>query len=122
MKTNNKVVREKMRKHVLDCVHDPYGEEYGSFEEAAKRLVEDFIRVADFKYNLYKHPNNVERFSEYMRGLHFGFEYAYHSISEFLNDLGINPNGKKYSDEASLKLYHYLVWVEVSDMYYELKK
>ena len=120
MKTNSKEVRNKIKQHVLDCVYDVNGNHYDTFDGAAKRLMDEFKRVADHTYNLKKIPNNQERFSDYLWGLPFSFEYANYAIQDYLNSLGINPTNKEYDTTKSNNLYHYLIWSEVCNEYYEL--
>ena len=114
MKTNSKQVRELIRAHVLGCVTDNNENTYPTFKEAAKRLLEEFDRVANHKHNLHRLPNDQERFSDYLCGLPFSFEYTHEGIKDYLNGLGINPTGKEYTNDANMKLYHYLIWSEIN--------
>jgi hypothetical protein len=113
MKTNSKIVKELINKHILECVTDENGQRYTLLQDAKNRLNNEFKRVANYPYNLQKFPNNQDRFSDYLLGLPFDFEYSYFGINEFLNSLGINPNNKTYSDDKKLKLYHYLIFKEL---------
>ncbi len=108
-----KQVKEAIKKHILECVTNEDGETFNSFKEAAERLKNEFERVADYPSNLKKLPNKQYRFSDYLLGIPFNFEYTYYGIKEFLNGLGINPEGKDYPDDKSLKLYHYLIFKQV---------
>ena len=118
MRTNSKEVREQIRKHILDCVCDAEENYYSNIDDAAQRLTDEFRRVADHPYNLKKLPVNQERFSDYLNGLPFSFHYSFYDIAQYLNSLGINPTNKKYDDNRSTRLYHYLIWREVSHKYY----
>jgi len=113
MKTNSKEVRKQIREHIMDNVTDGEGNNYQTFEEAKKRLLSEFHRVANYPNNLQRFPNNQDRFSDYLQGIPFNFEYSYWEIAKYLNSLGINPTGKEYDSGKSVKLYHYLIWREL---------
>lgn len=113
MKTNSKAAREAIRAHILDCVTDENGDTFPEFPAARARLREEFERVAGYPSNLRRIPNNQDRFQDYLMGIPFGFEYTYSGIAEFLNSLGINPDGKKFAPEKSAKLYAYLIYREI---------
>jgi hypothetical protein len=117
VKTNSKSVREAIRKEILDSVYDENEEEFDNFNDAAQYLADEFKRVADYPTNMYNIPNNQDRFQDYLAGLPFRFEYENYKIEEFLNGLGINPKGKKYTSDQMQKLYSYLIWREISDKY-----
>lgn len=114
MKTNNKEVRQAIKKHILDCVYDFEGNEFPDFDSAKNHLSNEFGRVANYSHNIRRIPNDQERFSDYLCGIPFNFEYMNCSIKEFLDSLGINPGGKEYTDEQSMKLYHYLIYKEIA--------
>lgn len=122
MRTNSKEVREKIRQHILDCVQDEEGNYFDNFEDAKKRLVSEFIRVADYETNKHNIPNNQERFSNYLFGLSFDFEFTNSGIVDYLNNLGINPEGKEFPIDRSVRLYHFMIWREIQDEYYNLTK
>lgn len=113
MKTNSKIVKALIDNHILECVTDENGQNYTLLADAKNRLNNEFKRVANYPYNLQKFPNNQDRFSDYMQGIPFNFEYSYYEIGEFLNSLGINPENKSYSDDKKLKLYHYLIFKQL---------
>ena len=122
MKTNSKEVRTQICKHIQDCVYGYEEEEFPTFEAAANHLVKEFKRVADHKYNLQRIPNDQDRFSDYLCGLPFHFEYTNDGIKDYLNSLGINPGNKEFDSLKSLRLYHYMIWREVSNKYYDYEK
>jgi hypothetical protein len=117
VKTNSKSVREAIRKEILDSVYDENEEEFDNFNDASQYLADEFKRVADYPSNMRNIPNNQDRFQDYLAGLPFRFEYENYKIEEFLNGLGINPKGKKYTSDQMQKLYSYLIWREISDKY-----
>ena len=117
VRTNSKVVREAVRQHILDSVDDD-GEEFDNVDEATNYMNERFKSEFDYENNKRRIPNDQERFSDYLNGLPFSFEFYNDDIENFLNSLGINPEGKKYSNDQMMKLYHYLIWKEVSPKYY----
>lgn len=110
MRTNSKIVREQIRQHILDCVTD---NEYNDFKQAADRVKAEFEMVANYPYNMQRFPNNQDRFSDYLCGLPFNFHFNYYDIQQYLNGLGINPDGQEYSNDKSMRLYHYLIFREI---------
>ena len=116
VRTNSKVVREAVRQHILDSVDDD-GEYFDNINDASTYMVERFTSEFDNPYERRRTPNNQERFQEYLGGLPFSFHYYYDDVEDFLNKLGINPDGKKYSDEQMMRLYSYLIWREINDKY-----
>jgi hypothetical protein len=115
--TNSKAVREAVRKHILESVYDENEKQFKNFDEASKYLAEEFKRVADYKNNQAKFPNNQDRFTDYLKGIPFHFEYTDEGLEKFLNGLRINPTNKKYTGDQMWKLYGALIWKEVSPKY-----
>lgn len=112
--TNSKEVKEAIKKHILECVYNYETEEtFKTVEESKKYLYEEFKRVANYPYNLQRLPNEQERFSDFMGGCVFWFEFETYKIEEFLNGLGINPEGKKYDFNKVWQLYTYLIFKEL---------
>lgn len=112
LRTNSKAVREQIKAHILESVLDEYGDPFPSLEAACKELLAEFERVAGHPYERKRIPNDQERFRDWMMGLPFSFEYTHHGIAEFLNGLGISPEGKEYDSDKSSVLYHYLIYSE----------
>jgi hypothetical protein len=115
--TNSKEVREAVRKHILESVYHENEKEFKNFDEASKYLAEEFKRVADYKNNQAKFPNNQDRFTDYLKGIPFHFEYTNEGLEKFLNGLGINPTNKEYTGDQMWKLYGALIWKEVYPKY-----
>ena len=114
MKTNNKIVRNLMKQHILNSVINcETGDYFNTFEEVKTYIQSEFNRVANYPYNLKCFPNQFNRFADYLNGAPFNFEIYYYDINEFLNSLGINPEGKAYTDEKSNTLYHKLIYKEL---------
>jgi len=111
--TNSKEVKTAIKQHILECVYDESENTYKTFEEAKSRLISEFERAAGHPYNLKKFPNEQERFADYMGGIPFWFEFETYKIEEFLNGLGINPEGKKYDSNKVWQLYTYLIFREL---------
>lgn len=114
MRTNTKAVREAIRAHIFEAVTDYNGDAFPTGQEAINHLKSEFERVANYPANMRNFPNKQERFRDYLLGLPFDFEFAYHKIEEFLNGLGINPQAKSFDAEKSAKLYSYLIFKEIA--------
>lgn len=114
LRTNSKQVREAVRMHILESVTDGNGDPFPTFEEAREHLKAEFARVADYPCNLRRFPNHQDRFRDYLMGIPFGFEFTNQGIADFLNGLGINPDGKEYSPDKSARLYAGLIYREIA--------
>jgi hypothetical protein len=113
MKTNSKEVRNAIKTHILECVYNFEGEEFKTIKEACTHMYNEFERVANYPTNIHNIPNDQKRFSDYLNGLPFNFLFYYSDVKDFLNGLGINPNGKEFTDEETIKRYHYLIYSEM---------
>ncbi len=110
-RTNSNHVRTQVRQHIIDAVSD-WHDNVGTIEEASQVIMEAF-NDWDCTYERARIPNNQERFSDWLWGIPFNFEFTYCGIVEFLNGLGINPEDKEYDSDKSSKLYHYMIWREI---------
>lgn len=113
LSTNSKEVAQQIEAHILQSVYNLDGDNFPTIKDAAKHIKAEFNRVANYPYNLQRIPNEQQRFSDFMNGLPFNFYFYYSDVKEFLNGLGINPDGKEYKDDKSLALYHYLIFKAV---------
>ncbi len=113
-KTNSNHVRTQIRAHILDRVNDNEGEPFPNIAEAAAHVRAEFERVAGYAHNLRRFPNAQERFHDYLMGLPFSFEFYTQAIIDFLNGLGINPEGREFAPDKSARLYSYLIYKEVT--------
>lgn len=111
MRSTKKEVIQQIRNHILECVKDDNENEYKTFEEAAKRLYDEFQRVANYEYNIRRYPNEQQRFIDYLQGIPFNFEYAYweqkKKVSEWLE-----TNENHYSDQKAMNMYYSLIYRE----------
>ena len=112
LRTNSKAVRDKIKAHILECVYDEEENTFVSLAGACKHLWKEFERVAEHPLNMRRMPSQFERFSDYLMGLPFHFEYETHKVEFFLNGLSINPDLKEYSAERMFHLYHWLIFRE----------
>ena len=113
MKTNSKQVKELIKKHILECITDANENNFETFADAKEYIKKEFDRVANYPNNIKHYPNEQARFSDYLCGLPFNFEYTFFDIAEYLNNLGINPENEEFSSAKSLHLYHYLIYKEI---------
>lgn len=114
LSTNSKEVKEAIKRHILECVYNYEEKTFNTLQEAKKHLNSEFERVAGHAYNLKKFPNNQDRFADYLSGIPFWFEFETYKIEEFLNGLGINPEGKEFDANKTFQLYSYLIFRELS--------
>tara|TARA_R100000734_G_C3284247_1_gene77251 strand:+ start:239 stop:604 length:366 start_codon:yes stop_codon:yes gene_type:complete len=112
-RTNSNHVRLQVRQHIIDVVKAEDNCENIETIEGASQIILESFNDWDCDHERKRTPNNQERFSDWLWGLPFGFEYTYCGIADLLNGLGINPKGKEYGSDKSGKLYHYLIWSEI---------
>lgn len=116
LRTNSKEVRAKVKQHIFECVLDENENEFAVFPLLQDYVISKFDNDANYKNNIKRIPNKQERFSDWLNGLPFGFEYYDYKVTEFLNSLGINPEGKEFPSDKSIKLYHYLIFREIFEL------
>ena len=87
MRTNTKIVSNKIQKHIL---------EYYTINELKEQ-----VKVFD---NL---PTTYHALQEMVQS--GCFLIYYQDVQDFLNGLGINPEGKEYPNEKSWELYKHLI-------------
>ena len=112
-RTNSKHVRNLVKQYMLECMYDYDENEFDNFEAAAEHLKSEFIRVSNHKYNVLRFPNHQDRFQDYLSSAVFRFPIYTYEKEEFLNSLGINPEGKKYKTEKLERLFSYLIFREL---------
>lgn len=87
MRTNTKIVSNKIQEHI---------KEYYTIEELKEQ-----VKVFDYL------PTTYHAIIELVQG---GCFLIYNEdVKDFLNGLGINPEGKKYAPEKSWDLYKHLI-------------
>jgi hypothetical protein len=111
LSTNSKEVKEAIKKHIIDCVYNYDEKEFNTIQEAAKHLYNEFKRCTEGDGFL-RNKSDQDKFSYWLTGLPFHFHFSYFDIENFLNSLGINPEGKTFDNDKSQKLYHYLIYRE----------
>ena len=92
MKTNCKAVKELIREHIKDF-YDP-----ADLAEQVAYLTHTNRRECPTNYHAVRYMVQGGCFLCY-----------YNQVNAFLDSLGINPNGNKYSDEKSWELYCHLL-------------
>ena len=113
MRSNTKIVADKIKQHIIDSVYDKDENTYTSIELAATHLYNEFCRVSSYSLNLQRYPNTQNRFKDYMQGIPFLFLISYCDITDFLNSLDINPTNRQYSTTQTEDLYYNLIYREV---------
>lgn len=99
-KSNRKEVSDKIQDHILEYYDSP----------------EDFIDQMDAMSHL---PNEWKRGEELAKG---GNYLIYNEdMSNFLDELKINPKGKKISDQKAFDMYTSLVGRESAKLYKKIK-
>ena len=87
MRTNTKIVSNKIQEHIL---------EYYTIEELKEQ-----VKVFDYL------PTTYHALIEMVQG--GCFLIYYEDVKNFLNGLGINPTNKEYDDLKSWDLYKHLI-------------
>ena len=105
MKTTNKEVVNKLQAHILDSFTQDFGWDN---DNAVANLVEQIssMRIGS--------ATNYTTAKELVMG---GTFLCYHyQVREFLDGLGINPEGKEYDSQKSWDLYVHLLAREISKL------
>jgi len=110
LKTNSKEVRNLIKAHILECMHDDSEKEFANLKDACNFLNKSFNDYATFKSNL----SYQDLFNGYIMGSVFYFYFETHKIIDFLNSLGINPENKDFDSKKSANLYTYLIYSEMN--------
>lgn len=113
-RTNSKAVKNLINAHILESVLNNEGEEFTSLKDCKAYILSEFNRVANHRNNMLRIPNNQARFSDYLNGLPFNFDFYYQDIRDFLKTLDLFESNYKLNDQDATKLYHYLIWVSVN--------
>ena len=96
-KTTTRAVKEKIRDHILEH----YGKDYGYNNEPVEALKSEMEAVR------YGNMSDYEAIKEIVDG--GKFLIYHHDVKDFLNVIGVNPEGKEYSNDESWELYKHLI-------------
>lgn len=77
LKTNTKKYRENIKKYIIDCIPEEWG---NTEEEKLTMLKREFDRVANHPFNVLKFPNIQERLADYLSGLPINLDYTNYDI------------------------------------------
>ena len=105
MKTTDKQVVKQLHEHILEN----FGADFGwDSDDKLSNLTEQI------QYMRHPNENTYDAATRLVEGCTFLVHY--HDVSDFLNSLGINPEGKEYSNEDSWTLYTHLLAREISNL------
>lgn len=113
LRSDSKEVRAKVREHMLEAMHDLNENKFDTLEEAAKYLNSEFYRVMEYDMENYPKRSLVAHFHEYMFTVPFNFFLYTEDVVDYLNGLGLNPEGKEFPSEKSWWMYHYMIYSEM---------
>ena len=105
-------LRQKVQQHILDSVEDREMEAMFLFApDACLHLYKTFIVESSPVKSKAAIKLEEERFSDYLNGLPFGFEFENEKITSLLSNLGLDVDSLSYTEAT--KLYHSLIYREV---------
>lgn len=107
MRSNNKIVVEKIRAHIFEAVESYDGAQ--TYEEARKAVYKEFSDAFNHPYEVQRTPNEQTRFERYMDNGAFNFEWQTQERRKFILSLGIAQK-REYSDNEVNKFYSYLIF------------
>lgn len=132
LKTNCKIVKERIRQHIFDCIIDSlqdnnsYNIKYNThkiiYEENLQGCIGFFIECytryinrSEYTRRRYWNSNNFKYFVEYMQGLPFNFEYDTYSQRIFLQNIleESEEEADKYSNIEVEEKYYHLIYREL---------
>lgn len=102
MRTTTKSVKTAIREHVLESFGTDYGWDNDNEIENLKQQLKSFDYL----------PTTYKMAEELVQG--GTFLVYYHDVQEFLDGLGINTEGKEYTQQQSWDLYKHLIAREIS--------
>lgn len=105
MKSNCKVIREAMERHILECI-DEMGE---NDKERLEAVRDQFLFTHGYEFIKPRHANVQEKFMELLNALGIDCLYKTHEIIEFLTKIGLPlPEGKDGTDSTEFyqRLYY----------------
>jgi hypothetical protein len=112
VKTNSKVFRAEVRKHVIDCLSTDYTE---VLEEQLSNVVEDFHNWYG-PYEQKRNRNVYEAFKDWLMGLpsSLSVEYEYYRFTEVLK-AWFEACGAEYREQDSEKEYQLYMHLVTSE-------
>ena len=114
-RSTSKQVVSAIRAHILESVRNCDEMEDKSEFEVVQHVLNEFERVAGYPANKIRFTNQQERFSDYLSGLPFGFDFTYFDIRNRLESFGLDRRDD-IDDDKTTKHYHYLIYREVLAM------
>lgn len=111
MKSNNKQVKEQIKKHIFECVTNEEGEEFKTFEELKNYVWKRFEKEYNYARNKQLYSNEQQRFKEYCLGMPFDFSTWYDEQRQILNSWNLYKESA--TDEQTETLYFYLIYREL---------
>jgi hypothetical protein len=112
MRSNSKQVKDLIKLHILERVTDENSQEFTSFENCKKYILQRFKSEYNHPRNKQLYPNTQERFLNYCLGMPFDFTTWYDEMKTILNSWGLFKDSA--TNEQICKLYFYLIYREVN--------
>jgi|19_taG_2_1085344.scaffolds.fasta_scaffold03134_8 hypothetical protein len=100
---NSRHVMSRVEQHVIDCTGSD------TLAEAREKVLQAW-KEFDYPINQRNIPNNQARFSDWLWGLPFNFEYVFHDINCFLDTLSLAQPRKEPTSKQVGDLYHNLIF------------
>lgn len=104
MRTTTKEVTEQLKEHILEHFGIDYGWDNNDYVENLKYQLRSFDYL----------PTTYDAGVELVQG--GTFLIYYNDVNKFLNDLGINPDKKEYTDKENWELYKHLIARTISSL------
>lgn len=132
LKTNCKIVKQRIRQHIYDCIIDnlqdmnsynisinlherTYTENLQGCIEFFIKCYNSYINRSEYTKKVYNNSNSFNYFVEYMQGLPFNFEYMTYNQRMFLKDIleESEEEANKYNNIEVENKYYYLIYREL---------
>lgn len=123
LKTNCKIVREKIRAYIMNGEnveeYAPEGTPHGTFEEVAAAVYADFLRWYDCGFTAKRYPNELDAFCNWAAGLPSIIDTCYYyniSAVDLLGDICEETAAErsKYTEEQAERTMSYLIYREIT--------
>ena len=116
MRTNNKVVRDAIKKYVLSCIDtSDYNEHTGELIDSLNIIKSEIERCAFYPNNLRKLKTYQACFIDWLHGLPgcLNIEFRNYEILELMKSFSL-PLPANNDETDSINLFYYLVYREFS--------
>lgn len=141
LRTNTKIVINRIHQHIFDCIIDSVDDNNYFSQKFPKDNIKiyscdlkgcieyfndtysHYVNSSDYSKKLYN-DNRFNFFIYYMQGLPYNFEFYYHKQRNFLKELleETEEECNKFTDSQVEREYYYLIYRELMKLVDKMKE